>query len=330
MQAKNFITLLVLFLSITVTAQVENSMKLNDDGANKNTKYIKLANGVYYLQGDDGGNIGVFYGKDDTFMVDSQTSTEINNNFKIIKRVNKNPIKYLVNTNAHPDHNGGNQKLSKEGALILSHRVTRDKILGLRRNDNKKVSSGLVPAGMTFTGDLTFHYKNEEIKIVTVDKADGTLLVYFSKNNVLFTGDLYYIKNKYPLIDSEKGESLGKVIKGLTVIKNMANSATKIVPGHGSVANVKEVNTSINMLTTIYKQVKSQRANGKTLDEVLNAKSTITGRYDNKGFGDGEVKAEDIIRVVYKELEREMGPLDKRTPQEKANDRLKEIRKGKN
>lgn len=328
MQTKNIFSLLVLFLSITVTAQVSGISEHSDDGVNKNTKFRNLTNDLYYLQ-SDGGNIGIYFGKDDIFMVDSQTSTEINNNLKIIKRVSKNPIKYLVNTGSQPDHNGGNQKISKEGALILSHKITRSKISRSRKSDNKDISAGLVPADITFSESLTIHYRNEEIKIISSGKNNGDLMVYFSKSNVLFTGDIFYMKNRYPLIDKDNGNSAEKTISGLTSILKIVNSDTKIIPGHGDIANINEVNSSINMLSYMYKQIYSQRSNGKTLDEVLASKSTITGRYDSKGYGDGEVKSDDIITIIYNELAKEMGPLDKRTPQEKANDRLREMQKEK-
>ena len=328
MQTKNIFSLLVLFLSITITAQVSGISEHSDDGVNKNTKFRKLTNDIYYLQ-SDGGNIGIYFGKDEIFMVDSQTSTEINNNLKIIKRVSKNPIKYLVNTSFQPDHNGGNKVISKEGAIILSHKITKSKINELRRSDKKEIAAGLVSADLTFSENLTIHYRNEEIKIITTGKNSSELMVYFSKSNVLFTGDILYMKNRYPLLDIDNGISAEKTISGLDLILKMSNSATKIVPGHGDVVTINEVNASINMLTSLLKQIYSQRANGKTLDEVLASKSTITGRYDNKGYGDGEIKSDDIIRSIYNEAALEMGPLDKRTPQEKANDRLKEMQKAK-
>ena len=82
------------------------------------------------------------------------------------------------------------------------------------------------------------------------------------------------------------------------------------------------------MLATIYKQIFSLRENGKTLEEVL-AQKNITKNYDSKGYGEGPISTEIFITSIYNEIAKEMGALDKRTPEEKAMARLKEMQKEK-
>ncbi len=328
MQTKNYFSLLLLFLSITLTAQVSDMSSSTDNDPSKNSKFLKINNNIYLAQ-SDGGNMGVYFGKDDIFMVDSQTFSNVDNNLKIIKRISKKPIKYLVNTSFHPDHNGGNKKVAKEGALIISHENTRNKINKLRRSDSKKISSGLSMADITFSKNMTIYFNNEKVEIIPVgnSKSNGDVMVFFTKSNVLFTGDIFYSKNKYPLIDINNGRSAEAMLSGLNTILKTSNATTKIIPGHGDAANTNEVNASINMLTAVFKRVLSLRENGKTIDEVLQSKSSITGRFDNNGFGSGEIKSDDFIRSIYSEIEKNKGPLDTRSPQEKANARLKEIQK---
>jgi len=302
---------------------------MTDSGGNKNTKFNKVTSNIYLLQ-SDGGNIGVYYGKNETFMVDSQTLAEINNNLKIIKRVSKKPIKYLVNTGLHEDHITGNQKIKKEGALIFSSKSTRAGIRGKGNND-RKTFSGATSADITFSKKTTIYFNGEKVELIPVNNASsaGDVMVYFTKSNVLFTGDVFYEKNRYPKIDFKNGGSIDGIVSGLSLILKTANATTKIIPGHGGVANKSEVNGYSSMLSAVYEKVVSKRKNGNTLEQTLSSKSSITGRFDNKGYNKGTVKANDIITSIYNEIAKKMGPLDARTPQEKADARLKEMQKEK-
>ncbi len=108
----------------------------------------------------------------------------------------------------------------------------------------------------------------------------------------------------------------------------IGDAKTKIIPGYGEAGTMNDVIFTNKMLVSAYKQIVIQRGNGKSIEDVLSMKN-ITKNYDSKGYGNGKVTTEMFVRSLYKEAEKEFGPVDNRTPEEKAMARLKEMRKEK-
>src|SRR5690606_5240359 len=85
--------------------------------------------------------------------------------------------------------------------------------------------------------------------------------------------------------------------------------STKIIPGHGDLATSKDLQATINMLTSIYKQVATQYVSGKTENEVATMKD-ITKEFDAKGYGDGFITTEAFLRMTYKEVGAARGDIE--------------------
>jgi len=334
MKTKLYFILATLLIGITSFAQVNDMANFGDSNTSNKTSLKKLTNSIYQISGDIG-NMGVYFGKNETILIDTQTRDEIENDIKIIKRISKNPIKYIVNTGFHPEHVGGNNFVKKkENVIILSSEKTR---LNNNSKTDNKAFSGSVKADITFSKKMTIYIDGEKIELIPINNgsSNGDIIVYFTKSNVLFTGDVFYNSKRYPKLDFSNGGSIDGLISGLNSILGICNNSTKIVPGHGGVSNKSEVNSYANMLSIIFKKITYKREVGNTLEAVINSKSSITDKYDAKGYNKGEVKSEDLITEIYNQLAEKMGPLDTRTPEEKAMERLKEMQaekknKGKN
>jgi len=303
------------------------SISQTDTGEAYNISINKVHGNVYMLEGK-GGNIGLSMGNDGVFMIDDQFEEGIPFILKKIKKINKKPIKYLVNTHHHPDHVGGNVLLAKEGVTIFSHENARKHLQDVRKNESKKVAGNILPI-ITISKDLTFYFNGEKIMVFHVHNAhtDGDVMVYFTKSNVLHTGDAF-VNGLYPYIDLESGGSMEGYYNGLKKILMVINEDTKIIPGHGKLASKQDVQNSINMITAIWKRVGNYYTNKKTIEEILNL-NDFTTPYDESGYGDGFINAEKFIRAIYDDFLKEKGPVDNRTMEQRLQDQLKEQKKNK-
>ena len=86
--------------------------------ANKERQVVKVAEGVYVIRHKEDpspgfvfANTTVIIGERETFVVDSgQTPTQALEDIAQIRTLTDKPVRYLVNTHWHTDHNGGNHE----------------------------------------------------------------------------------------------------------------------------------------------------------------------------------------------------------------------------
>ena len=124
--------------------------------------------------------------------------------------------------------------------------------------------------------------------------------MYFTKSNVLHTGDTYF-KNRYPYIDLNSGGSVDGYINAAKLGLQLIDNETKIIPGLGSVSNKKEYESFLNMLDYLITEINEAIRAGKTEDEVANNEA-LTKIYDDLNYGTGFINSEKIRRTFYLSL----------------------------
>jgi glyoxylase-like metal-dependent hydrolase (beta-lactamase superfamily II) len=174
-------------------------------------KTDKLADNFYTLTGMNGagrtgGAIGILTGPDGVFMVDATFAPLTEKVLAAIRQVAPDqPVRFVVNSHAHPDHTGGDANLAKMGATIIARPELR---AALAANRNFPVEG--LPR-LTYRGRMTLHMNGEEIEVIALPTAhtDGDTMVYFRKANVLMIGDFF--RKGYPNVANADGmiEALG-------------------------------------------------------------------------------------------------------------------------
>jgi glyoxylase-like metal-dependent hydrolase (beta-lactamase superfamily II) len=289
-----------------------------------NSKLINILPGVYYFEGDH--NMGVYLVEDKFTLIDTQEEDNMDRNLNIIKRINKKAsIKYLISTSNVLKALKTVKDLKKEGVLLISQRVTRKSQLK-RKVTGESGFSGSFKPDFSFTEQLNLNIETKTIEITSISN-EGNSLVYLPNENVLFTGAIYTHK-KYPHLDYENGITLGSMLENISKIGGFVDENTLVVPGKGTLANALDLINYQKVMTKITKQIVIMIKNGDTLETVL-AKKSITNNLDSRGFGDGSVTTEMFLTSLYEELTYELGPVDTRSPEERAMERLKEMQKNK-
>lgn len=293
MKSNYFFTLIcVCFFLVDIHAQ-KNEVQITS---------TKLTDNYYMLKGR-GGNIGLLIGEDGVLMIDDQFAPLTPKILAAIKKITPKPVSYLLNTHWHGDHTGGNLNMRKEGATIVSHenvrkRMSKDQVV---RGRIKKASPKEALPVLTFTEDMMFHYNSDDILFTHVHNAhtDGDAIVYFTKNNIIHTGDTYF-QGKFPYIDLDSGGSIDGYIDGISKIIMLADEHTQIMPGHGKIADKQELIAYKKMLVALRDAVQAEIDKGKTLEEVIMNKE-ITKAYTSFN---GWITEEKIKSTIYKSLKK--------------------------
>ena len=272
-----------LVISFSVCAQEQES----------SIEIQKVTENVYMLVGD-GGNIGVSVGDDGVFIIDDKYAPLTTKIVNAIKTISDNPIKYVVNTHHHGDHTGGNENLAKLGATIIAQDNVRKRL----EKDKPKESLPII----TFNDELSLYINGEQVFVFHLSNAhtDGDAMLYFTESNVLHTGDIYF-NGMYPYIDLNSGGSVTGYVEAIKQSLIVIDDDTKIIPGHGSLSNKKEYETTLKMLETLKTSVLAEIETGKTEDEVAK-NSAITKKFDDLGYSWSFITSEKMRRTLYKSL----------------------------
>jgi cyclase len=262
----------------------------------------KLADNFYVLEGR-GGSIGVLTGRDGVLMVDGEFAPLTPKIVVAIKQVSSEPIRYLVNTHDHGDHTGGNENFAKMGATIVARDEVRDRLMHPRPGPNGAPAVPAPPAALpaiTYEDRMHLHFDGEDVQLIAIPHAhtDSDTLVYFPKADVIMAGD-YFNSDQYPYIDREDGGTLNGMLDGMALLIGMAGPNTKIVPGHGTVADRNRAIAVRDFILVMRDRVASMVAQGKTLDEVMAAHPTAD--YD-ANFSDSKRTTVRFLTQLYGEL----------------------------
>jgi len=330
---------LVIFTANLSHAQ-EKTESSSDSQKESNGVFVaakKIKDSLYYLTYRTN-NVVVFLGRDYTILIDGFDAKAAPQALNAAGRLSLNPVRFLVNTHHHKDHTGGNEYYSNSGVTVMCHRQTysniwndanaqelekikdlKQRFIAQQKGQAKesaefnakieKLQKGGLEQDLSypaflFGDEFSMNLVNESIEIKHMRDAhtSGDVVMYFKNNNVLATGDLFF-NGKYPYIDENMGGNIDNYIEALDTIAKMCNNDTVIVPGHGPLASKSDLESYKRMLEYTQKGVQMDYLLGKSLEEVI-ANKAITANFDAQGYGNGYVKTQDYVSMLYRAAEK--------------------------
>jgi glyoxylase-like metal-dependent hydrolase (beta-lactamase superfamily II) len=279
----------------------------------------ELGSGLAMLQGA-GGNLAVSTGPDGVFLVDDQFAPLTDRIRAAIAKISSRPIRFVLNTHWHGDHTGGNENLGEAGVLILAHHRVRER---LSTDQFQAIRDRTIPAApevawpvVTFEDGVTVHLNGQTIEAIHVENAhtDGDSLVYFHEADVLHTGDTFF-NGFYPFIDVSSGGSIDGMIAAEDRALEIVGPRTRIVPGHGPLAERSDLESARAMLLAVRAAVQRRIDEGLDRDAVVAARPTRA--YDAE-YGDGFLSPDDFVSLVYLSLTADPPPRPTADPSPRA------------
>lgn len=259
--------------------------------------------GVHMLTGS-GGNIALAVGEDFAFLVDDQFAPLTAKILAVVRGVTDKPVRFLVNTHWHGDHAGGNENMAQAGVILVAHDNVRTRMSTEQFNEMFNSRTPPSPRGalpvVTFMESVTFHLGGETVHVVHVPPAhtDGDAIVHFVQANTLHMGDNYF-KDVYPFIDLSSGGSFEGVIRAVDIALGYANDSTRIIPGHGALANRADLKKYRDVLVQVRDRVAALIRQGKTREQVIAAKPTAEW---DATWGAGFMKPDVFLGIVYQSM----------------------------
>jgi cyclase len=266
-------------------------------------KTTGLGDNMYLLEGQ-GGNITVAVAKDGIIMVDGEYAPLHDKIKAAIAAVSNQPIKYLINTHFHADHTGGNEPFATDGVTVVSEVNVRKRLAAGTINGLTDVKTPPAPEGAlpskTYTGAFKIRLDGRVADLEHIANAhtDGDTYVWFKTANVLSTGDTF-TNGRYPNIDFANGGNIKGMIAATDAYLKLTNAKTRIVPGHGPLADKRALIEYRTMLVTARDRMAKLVKDGKSEDDVVAAKPFAD--LDAK-WAPTELASKNFIRVVYHSL----------------------------
>ena len=301
--ASALLTMSALFISAAASARPAEKMDL-PDWRKTPVEDRDLGHGVHMLE-SFGGNIGVLAGDQGILLIDAEWPQLHDKVLAAVSHISKQPIRYLVNTHWHWDHVGGDGLFGKAGAVIISSEQTREYIRQAQASNASQAGAPYAPDPaaipvVTVNNGMKFHVGGQTVEIIHVPPAhtNGDLIVHFIEADVIQTGDTFF-HGFYPDIDQPHGGTIDGMIALYDTLYKMSGPNTKIIPGHGPVANREDIREYQAMLREVRKRVAYAVAAGMTEEQLV--ASHPLDDLDQK-WGGNLIKQPYLLGIVYEEL----------------------------
>lgn len=261
----------------------------------------ELSDGLYMFQGQlfpgregfGGGNFALLTGSDGVILIDDAIEPMAAKVIEAVEAHTKQSVDFLINTHVHGDHIGGNAVLHETGATIITHDNIRHRMVA------NNAAEAALPE-LTFSDDVTFHLNGHTAYVFHVPNAhtDGDAVIHFPEVNVIAAGDMLF-NGMFPFIDLDSGGSVSGYLAAQEEILAIANADTKIISGHGPLADKADLQAAHDMLVDALARVRKLVDAGKSEDEIL-AMNPLASNYGDWSWY--FISTETMTKTLYRSL----------------------------
>ena len=188
--------------------------------------------------------------------------------------VKKGEIRYLVNTEEHPDHTTGSSFLP---GLLVTHNKTRETLAKMPMEQVQMIVKHIDPEGaslmegsefrladITFEESLNLFIGGLTVKLFHLPgHSDGGIGVYIPEEKVVFTTDIIFHRKKSWLHESTPS----KWIESLNKVREL--DVDIIIPGHGDICKKDYLDEQAGIIQGWIDAVKSVIEKGLNQEEAF-------------------------------------------------------------
>jgi glyoxylase-like metal-dependent hydrolase (beta-lactamase superfamily II) len=258
------VALVVGFAVADVVAQAPQGGGRGGRGAAGQTveKIRQLKPDLYLITGG-GANTLVRVTKEGLLVVDTKNPGDENFNrvMEEIRSVSNLPVRYVINTQHHPDHVGNNQKFIDAGAQVIALDALKTHMAGDPRT---KAIPGLPT--QTFAKDYVLKFGGAEVRLYSFGRghSGGDTMVYFPDSRVVMVSD--QMTDNAPIVDFANG---GSAVGWVPILDGVLELDFEMaIPGRGEPKSRPEVQAYRDRFATVVSRASEAIKGGATREQL--------------------------------------------------------------
>jgi len=263
-------------------------------------KEVEVTQNISMLQGK-GGNIALVKGEQGLLLIDDDYKVNVGALEQFLQKKDAQP-RFIINTHWHGDHTGGNAHLGEYVTIVAHDNVRKRlsmaqeiKLFGMKVEPSPASALPVV----TFAESLSLHFNGQSLNVVHYPNGhtDGDSVVFFQPANVVHMGD-HYFSGIFPFVDVENGGDVLGMAQNVAAIIKRLNPETKVIPGHGPLSSLDDLEAYHEMLVTTVAVVKKAIDKGLSLAEIV--QQGLPEKW--QAWGRGFINQDTWIKIIYSSL----------------------------
>jgi cyclase len=241
----------------------------------------KLADGVYVVGGVNyNSNAGIVLTQDGVVVIDTgQNPIESRKILDIVKKLTPMPVRFVLDTEPHPDHTTGHFVFSPP-AVIISAAGGGESMRGREREAPQRIQQlaatspemkaalegyKFIPPHVEYNQSMTLNVgeRTFELRYMKGVHSEADTAVWLPKERVIFSASAFVanqINILRPFVTIPDILAAGKMMKAL--------NPEHVVPGHGPPGTVKIFEDGEGYYALLLERVGKLMKEGKTLDDI--------------------------------------------------------------
>jgi len=241
----------------------------------------KLGEGIYVYVGKNfNSNTGIILTQDGVVLIDSgHAPTDSRAVAEAVKKLTPMPVRFLIDTEPHPDHTTGHFVFSPPAVIIAAagagesmrgrERETPDRIqrLAATSPEMKAALEGykFIPPHVEYQQKMTLNVgeRNFELMHLKGVHSEADTAIWMPKERVLFSASAFVteqINIFRPIVTIPDILAAGKMMKAL--------NPEQVVPGHGQPTTTKLFDDGEKYYALLVERVGAMVKEGKSLDQI--------------------------------------------------------------
>jgi len=242
----------------------------------------KFGDGIYVYVGKNfKSNTGIILTQDGVVLIDSgHEPTDSRAVMEAVKKLTPMPVRFLIDTEPHPDHTTGHFVFSPTATIIAAagagesmrnrERQTPDRIekLAITSPEMKAALDGykFIPPNVEYSDKMTLYVgeRTLELRYLKGVHSEADTAIFLPKERVLFSASAFVSEQVNifrPFVNIPDILAAGKMMKAL--------NPEHVIPGHGPPTTTKLFDDGEKYYALLVERVAAKVKEGKSLDDIM-------------------------------------------------------------
>jgi len=245
-------------------------------------QFMKFGDGIYaYVGRNFKSNTGIILTQDGVVLIDSgHEPTDSRAVLDAVKKLTQMPVRFLIDTEPHPDHTTGHFVFSPPATIIAAagagesmrnrERQVPDRIskLAATSPDMKTALEGykFIPPHVEYSEKMTLYFgeRTFELRHMKGVHSEADTAIWLPKERVLFSASAFVSEQVNifrPFVNISDILAAGRMMKAL--------NPEHVIPGHGPPTTAKLFDDGEKYYALLVDRVTAKVKEGRSLDDIM-------------------------------------------------------------